>query len=221
MGLAIAQAAKKMGNSVVIAGRSQEKLAMAQKILDGVEAHTVDVRDEKSVKLFFDKVGAFDHLVLTAASFIMGPFLKLNTADVRSYFDSKFWGQYNAAKHGAPFIRKGGSITFFGGAASQKPICSFAFGSALNAAIEGLTRGLALELAPIRVNAIAPGIVETPAWDLMDKKERASVFKQAGDKLLTRRIGQPEDIAEAAIYLMHCGFATGSVLYVDGGDRLI
>ena len=142
-------------------------------------------------------------------------------ADVRAYFDSKFWGQYNAAKHGAPLIRKGGSITFFGGTANQKPLCSFAFGSALNAAIEGLTRGLALELAPIRVNAIAPGIIETPAWDLMDKKERASVFKQAGEKLLTRRIGQPEDIAEAAIYLMNCGFATGSVLYVDGGDRLV
>ncbi len=151
----------------------------------------------------------------------MGPFLKMSTNDAKHFFDSKFWGQYLAAKIGAPHIRKGGSITFFCGVAGQKPFMNFAAGSAINAAIEGLTRALALELSPIRVNAISPGTVVTPVWDSVLEKERIAEFEETAKRLPAKRVGQPEDIAEAVRYLIQCGYATGSIVYVDGGTRIV
>ena len=141
--------------------------------------------------------------------------------EAKQFFDSKFWGQYLAAKHGAPHIRKGGSITFFCGVAGQKPFMHFSTGSAINAAIEGLTRALALELSPLRVNAISPGTVVTPVWDVVPEQARLTEFEETAKKLPAKRVGQPEDIAQAAVYLIQCGYATGSIVYVDGGGRII
>jgi len=221
MGLAIAKMMKDQGSEVIIASRSKEKLEKAKKAIGNVKIYVLDSTSEKELEKFFSSIGPFDHLVITAADFIMGPFLKLKTEEARKFFDSKFWGQYSAAKHGAPRIRKGGSITFFGGTASQKPMMDFAFGSAINSAIEGLARALALELAPIRVNAIAPGTIETPVWNVVPEKERLAIFRKTAEKLPVKRIGKPEDIAEVAAFLINCGFITGSTIYVDGGDHLI
>ena len=120
------------------------------------------------------------------------------------------------------FVRlEGGSITFFCGVAGQKPFMHFAAGSAINAAIEGLTRALALELSPIRVNAISPGTVVTPVWDGLPEKERLAEFEETARRLPVKRVGQPEDIAKAVCYLIQCGYATGSIVYVDGGARIV
>lgn len=221
MGLAIAKLLKAQGHEVVIAGRSQEKLQHACKAIGKSEGYVLDITKEKQIEQFFSKIGPFDHLVITAAAFKMGPFLTMKTEEAKEFFDSKFWGQYSAAKYGAPQIRKGGSITFFCGVAAQKPFLYFSAGSAINAAIEGLTRALALELGPIRVNAIAPGTIATPVWDVVPEKERAAQFKETARRLPVKKVGQPEDIAHAALYLINSGFATGSIVYVDGGDRLI
>ena len=97
----------------------------------------------------------------------------------------------------------------------------FSAGSAINAAIEGLTRALALELSPLRVNAISPGTVATPVWDVVPEQARLTEFEETAKKLPAKRIGQPEDIAQAAVYLIQCGYATGSVVYVDGGARMV
>jgi len=221
MGLATAQMLHSLGHDIVIASRSQDKLKKAKKIIGKVDSHVLDVTKEKDVTRFFDSIGPFDHLVTSAASFVMGPFLKLSLDDAKHFFDSKFWGQYLAAKHGAPHIRKGGSITFFCGVAGQKPFVNFSAGSAINAALEGLTRALALELSPIRVNAICPGTVVTPVWDVLSKQQRLKEFEETAERLPAKRVGQPEDIAQAVSYLIQCGFATGSIVYVDGGARII
>ncbi len=221
MGLATAQLLSKLGHEIVIASRSKDRLEKARKLIGKAECHELDVTKEADLSRFFDSIGDFDHLVTSAANFIMGPFLKLPLAEAKQFFDSKFWGQYLAAKHGAPHIRKGGSITFFCGVAGQKPFPNFSVGSAINAALEGLTRALALELSPIRVNAIAPGTVATPVWDSLPEEERSKEFAKAAARLPTKRIGHPDDIAKAVAYLIQCGFASGSVVYVDGGERIV
>ncbi len=221
MGLATAKMLHSLGHEIVIASRSKDKLKKAVQEIGKAESCILDVTNEKDIARFFDFVGPFDHLVTSAASFTMGPFLKMPSNEARDFFDSKFWGQYLAAKLGAPHIRKGGSITFFCGIAGQKPFMHFAAGSAINAAIEGLTRALALELSPIRVNAISPGTVVTPVWDGLPEKERLAEFEATARRLPVKRVGQPEDIAKAVCYLIQCGYATGSIVYVDGGARIV
>lgn len=221
MGLATAQMLHALGHDIVIASRSQDKLEKAKKMIGRADAHVLDVTKEKDVSRFFGSIGPFDHLVTAAASFVTGPFLALPLDNAKQFFDSKFWGQYLAAKHGAPYIRKAGSITFFCGVAGQKPFMHFSVGSAINAALEGLTRALALELSPIRVNAVAPGTVVTPVWDVLPEQQRLKKFEEIAEQLPAKKVGQPEDIAQAVSYLVQCGYATGSIVYVDGGARLI
>ena len=126
-----------------------------------------------------------------------------------------------AAKYGAMAIRQGGSITMFAGVASEKPLPGLVAYAAVNGAVEGLCRTLALELAPLRVNAISPGIVMTPAYAGMPGDEREAMFGAMAAKLPVRRVGRPEDIARTVLYLMQNGYTTGTVIQIDGGHRLV
>jgi NAD(P)-dependent dehydrogenase (short-subunit alcohol dehydrogenase family) len=221
MGLAAAQLMANQGYEIAIASRSKAKLAAAAKSIGQAEIHELDLRDEGAVAQFFKTFPAFDHLVLTAADFTMGPFLTLDTAEARQFFDSKFWGQYHAVKHAAPKIKPGGSITLFSGIASDKPTQGLSCASAINGAIESLTQTLAVELAPLRVNAISPGVIVTPVWNDMPEKERTAYFQKAGARLPVKAVGQSEDIAQAVRFLIECPFVTGEILHCDGGGRLI
>ncbi len=221
MGLATAKVAAAGGASVIIASRSEEKLRKAKNEIDGdVNIITIDTVDEESVKGFFEKVGEFDHLATPGSEAAMGPFLELDTSTARKAFDSKFWGQYHAAKYGARKIRGGGSITFFAGIWSQKPVPGSSVITAINSAIEGLGRALAMELAPIRVNTISPGIVDTPIYSSMTPAAREAMFKEAASSIPLKHIGRAEEIAHTVLYLMSNGYTTGSTLYVDGGATL-
>ncbi len=222
MGLATAHAAAEAGAYVLIAGRSKERLHKAMEEIDGdVDGHTLDVTKEDEVRDFFAGIGTLDHLVTTAASGVAGPFLQLESAAVREVIESKFWGQYFAARYGAPRIQPGGSVTMFAGVASEKPLPGLVAYAAVNGAIEGLCRTLALELAPVRVNVVSPGIVMTPAYSGMSEQERHALFASLAEKLPVRRVGQPDDAAQAVLYLMRSGYTTGTVVSVDGGHRLI
>lgn len=218
MGLAAAKAVSDGGGAAVIVGRSVQKLERAKAQLNELaEAHSVDVTDESRLEAFFAEIGPFDHLVVSAAEFHVGPFLELDVQAARTTMDSKFWGQYCAAKYGAPHIREGGSITFFSGAYSQKAPAGYAILASVNAAVEALGKTLAVELSPIRVNVISPGIVDTPVFDSMPEEQKAGLFSSIAATLPAKRIGKPEDIAQTVVYLMKNKFTTGSVIYVDGG----
>ncbi len=218
IGFASAQLAAAEGASVVIASRSEEKLRRAKEKIGGsVESFTVDVTEEESVKQLFDRVGEFDHLATPGSEAAMGSFLKLAIPKARRAFDSKFWGQYYAARHGAPKIRSGGSISFFAGIWSQRPVPGSSVVTAINSAIEGLGRALALELAPIRVNTISPGIVDTPIYAGMATEKREAMFHEAAASIPIKRVARPEEIAQTVLYLMSNTYTTGSTLYVDGG----
>jgi NAD(P)-dependent dehydrogenase (short-subunit alcohol dehydrogenase family) len=219
MGLAAAANLAQAGAQVVIASRSAEKLDKARRSMHGdVRTHILDMRDEAAVEAFFAQLGAFDHLVISAADAVFGPFLEVPVAAVGKFLESKFLGPYRVARYAAPHMAKDGSITFFSGAASQRGTPGLAAGSAINAAIEALGRSLAVELAPIRVNTVAPGLIVTPVWDgIMGEQERDEFFKHAAAKLPVKRIGTPEEVAHAVRYLIENTYTTGTVLFPDGG----
>jgi len=221
IGLATAKAAASEGAQVVIASRSEEKLRKAAAEIKGkVESIPVNTLEEASVKALFERTGEFDHLATPGSEAAWGPFLELDLRPAKSGFDSKFWGQYLAAKHGAPKIRPGGSITLFSGAYSQRPGRGASLLSAINSAVEGLGRALAVELSPIRVNVISPGLVDTPIYSGMPEEKRKAMYTAVAASNLVKRIGRPDDIAETALYLMTNGYTTGSTLYVEGGIML-
>lgn len=221
LGLGIAKAAAAAGAHVIIASRSPERLARAKAEITGsVEALTLDVRDEAAVKVFFDRLDPFDHLATPGNEGARGPFLEMATSAARAGFDSKFWGQYLAAKYAASKLRAGGSIVLVAGTNSQRPGRGSVVMAAINSAVEGLARGLAVELAPIRVNCISPGPVDTPLWSKLPAEQRDALYRTSAAELPVGRIGRPEDIALAALYLMQDGFVTGTTLFVDGGRTL-
>ena len=221
IGLATASAAAEQGAKVLIASRSREKLERARGEVGGrVGIFVLDVTREEEVRSFFERAGAFDHLVTTAAEGTTGPFLDLAWEEVQALFESKFWGQYWAARHAARQIREGGSITFFSGVAAKKPLPGFSSFAAVNGAINALARALAVEIAPVRVNVVSPGIVDTPAYGEMAAAARQEFFERTAAALPVGRIGTPAQVAEAVLFLMRNSFTTGAVLDVDGGGRL-
>jgi len=219
MGQATAKLLAEQGASVTIASRSKEKLrAAAEAIGHSVVTCELDMTDETQVQAFFEMTGSIDHLVITASDAVMGKFLEVPLIQARRFFDSKFWGQYMTARAAAPKIPAGGSITFFAGAASRRATPGLSCGSAINAAMEALSNTLAVELAPIRVNTISPGLILTPVWDsLMDPQTKQAVLNESAEKLPLRRIGTSEEIAHAVLFLLENTYMTGSVLFVDGG----
>ncbi len=219
IGLATAKEAISRGAEVVIASRSEEKLKKAeQEIGKSVTSTVLDIANEQEIKDFFDQLGPFDHLTITGGVTSHGGFLDLESDAVRNSFTSKFFGQYFAARYGAPHIREGGSIVLISGQVGRRPAMNSVAVGAVNGAIESLGRALALELAPIRVNTLSPGLIKTPRHEALGTPEkREQFFAEIAKGLPAKRIGEPIDAAEAILFLMTNRFTTGTTLAVDGG----
>ena len=222
IGLAIAKALVNSRAQVVIASRSSNKLDEAQRTLGvNTAAYQLDVAQEEKVQQFFEDIGLFDHLVCTAVIGTNAPFLEMDTADARTVFKTKFWGQYYAARYGAPKIRPGGSITLFSGIASHKPVEGLSAIAAANGAVEALCRSLAVELGPIRVNAVLPAVIDTPQYDRMPDEKRKKYLEHYGAKLPVKHPGNPDDVAATVLYLILNAHTTGTLAEVNGGYRLV
>ncbi|MCF8888634.1 SDR family oxidoreductase [Priestia megaterium] len=209
------------GAEVIIASRSKNKLQNAKEQLGArATAFTLDTTQEQQVQSFFEKVGQFDHLVVSAAETSSGSFLDTNTTQARQLFENKFWGQYYAAKYGAPKVLPHGSIILFSGVVAYKSVVGSSMLGAVNAAVSNLAQTLALELAPIRVNIISPGIIDTPSRNKMPEEIRNHFYATMGNKLPVKRIGRAEDVAQSVLYLLQNSFVTGTVLHVEGGHIL-
>lgn len=222
IGLATAQAAAREGASVVIASSRKARVDEALKSLPGAEGHALDLSDERAVKNFFAALGAFDHLVFTAGENLqLGKLADTDVEAARRFFDLRYWGAFMAAKYGSSTIRPGGSIVFTSGLAGQRPHAGWALGASICSAMEGLTRALAVELAPLRVNIVSPGVVRSPLWDNMTEADRAALYRQMEEHLLVGHVGETEEVAEAYLYLMRQTYGTGHVLVVDGGGALV
>lgn len=222
MGKATAKLALHHGATVEIIGRTKAKLDEAQDELssDRLTTKVLDMTDEDAVKAFFkDKpLQSLDALIISASSAVHGPFVEATTADIEKMFASKFMGPFKVAREAVSRIKEGGSITFFSGVLSRRPGTNGAGLAAVNAAVEGLSRALALELGPsIRVNTLSPGMTRTGAYAHMSPEARDRMFASAAAALPLKRVADPEDIAEAALFLSMNPFTTGHVLDIDGG----
>ncbi len=218
IGLATAELAKKEGADVVIASRNAQRLkSAADKI--GATDIAADVTSDESVADLFRKCGLVDHVVVTAAQLRTGPFKTVAMDDVRATMESKFWGAWRVARFAE--IRPGGSLTLVSGYLSTRPRPGAAIVGAVNGALESLTKSLALELAPIRVNAVSPGTIDTPIRASMPEAARRDMLAKIAASLPVGRVGESEDIAQQILTFMTLGFATGSVVYIDGGALVI
>ncbi len=223
MGFALAQACLAAGAAVTAVGRDAAKLALARDRLPGLATVAADITDEGQVAALFGGAGALDHIVTTAAD-IDGAYRllpELEIAAAQRVVASKFLGPLMLAKYGAPVLASGGSITFTSGIAAYRPAPRGSVVAAINAALEGLVRALAVELAPIRVNAVSPGWVDTPVWQSVAGDAKDEMLAGMARRLPVGRTGEPEEIADAIAFLMGNGFVTGEVLHVEGGHRLI
>lgn len=222
MGLATAKAAAEAGAKVTLAARKQDRLERAAiGIGQGAQAIVADIGDEQAIKSLFAQVGSVDHLVTTAADLTFAPIEQLCGADAQRVVTSKILGPFYAVKHAAPRLSRTGSITFFSGFSAWKPVPHTALIAAVDGALAAFCCSLAVELAPIRVNVIAPGVVETPMWQGVPEEQRKAFLATVSEQLPVGRIGSPADMANAALYLMQNSFITGTVLHVDGGHQLV
>jgi NAD(P)-dependent dehydrogenase (short-subunit alcohol dehydrogenase family) len=223
IGLATAQAAARQGANVVIVSSRKDRVEAALATLPpGAEGHVADLADENAIRALFDRLGQFDHLVFTAGENLqIGSLAATDLDAARRFFATRYWGAFCAAKYGSGKIRAGGSIAFTSGIAGQRPHAGWALGASICSAMEGLTRALAVELAPIRVNIVSPGVVKTAMWGNVSEAERAALYKDTAERSLTGHVADADEIAQAYLYLMRQGYSTGQVLVVDGGAVLV
>ncbi|HET6340192.1 MAG TPA: SDR family oxidoreductase [Polyangiales bacterium] len=224
IGLGVAEALLQDGAAVTLIGRSQEKLRAARESLgDRVKAIAADVTNEDQVKRLFDESGTIDHLVVTRGVAPVGaPIESLDLDSARHFIDVMLVSALSLAKHAAPHVRRGGSITFTSGISKDKPPTR---GGAVVAAVAGsmgyLAHALALELAPTRVNVVSPGWVETPMWEEIAGPAKNQMWADMAKQVPAGRIAKPADIAKAYTFLLGSELTTGIVLKIDGGHALI
>src|SRR6201986_2584666 len=223
IGLAVAEQASSPGADVVIVSSNPERVQKAVQSLGGrVEGETADLSDERAVAALFKKLGPLDHLVYTAAdSLQLRGLADTDLTLARSTFELRYWSALAAVKYASPNIRKGGSVVLTTGIAGQRPHKGWVIAASVCGTIEALTRALAVELAPIRVNAVSPGVVRTDLWQSMAAPERERLFESVGNSLPVGRVGEAHDIAQAYVFLMQEEFSTGQIVVVDGGTVLV
>lgn len=223
-GSGIAQAitllARAEGARVIVAGRDRAKLATAYADEDGIVAETVDVLDDDSIVGLAERAGRIDHLISTVSARARGKLADLDRADLRMSFDTKVIGPTMLAKHFAPRIEAGGSIVLFSGVNAFKVTAGYLGVAITNGAVDFLTRSLALELGPVRVNSISPGVIDTGIWDALGEQGKRDYFAELTTHNPARRIGTVDDIASAVLFAMTNTFLTGVTLRVDGGEPL-
>lgn len=223
IGEAAATAFAARGAAVIIAGRSKERLDQAaQRIGHPVQVTELDATNYPALDGFFAGTGMIDHLVLAASpgAVGVGPIAALDEPALRQAFDGKFFAHVKAIQAALPRLRPDGSITIVTAASARAAFAGTAGIAAVNGALETIVAPLAVELAPLRVNAVSPGIIDTPWWSGMPADQRRAYFSAAAAATPVRRVGRPDDVADAIVYLAGAGFVTGTVLECTGGSHL-
>ncbi|KLO08232.1 NAD-binding protein [Schizopora paradoxa] len=214
-------------SEVVVASSTKEKVdAAVSKLRAVITEHglvgkadglVVDATKTEDLKEAMAKVGELDHLVWTSVAGPLRP-TPLDGSDLvenKSMFDLQFWGLATAVQ--VAKIRPGGSITATSSTSKIRPHPSYGLLCALNGTISTFARGLAVDLAPVRVNAVCPGLVKTELWDGLSKEVNDHIFGQALQKSLVKHIADADEIADAYLFCMKCRYVTGQTIVVDGG----
>ncbi|NJK52126.1 MAG: SDR family oxidoreductase [Cyanobacteria bacterium CRU_2_1] len=220
IGFETARLALQQGATVTIAGRSEEKLEKAKfHLIGNVQTVVADITNETSVNRIFAGLDRIDHVFIPAGGLSMGKILDTDPNEFRQGLEERIFGALYVVRAAVPKMPKHGSITLISGVRADRPIPGTTMTTVGVAAAEALTRSLALELAPIRVNAVAPGWTDTPLVSNVLGDNYDAVIRAVSEKIPVKRIGKSEEVAEAVIMLMHNGFINGEVLHIDGGER--
>jgi NAD(P)-dependent dehydrogenase (short-subunit alcohol dehydrogenase family) len=223
IGMATAKAAASEGAKVIIVSSNQQRVDSAlTELPDNAEGYAIDLGREQNIKTFFDGIGTFDHLVYTAGENLSLIYLNnLDLEKAHDFFNLRYWGALASLKYATPHIARGGSVSLMSGTASARPGAGWLLGASICGAMDGLTRTMAIELAPIRVNAVAAGVIKTNLWNGLSEADREGMYKSLSETLPLKRVGEAEDIALAFTYLMQQPHVTGQILTVDGGTVLV
>jgi NAD(P)-dependent dehydrogenase (short-subunit alcohol dehydrogenase family) len=220
IGLATARQLLQRGDTVHIVGRDKERLDAASS--RGLIGHQADGGDPSAIGAVVEAVGSIDRLIITlSGSEGPGPIGDLDLGMLRRAFDAKFWAHLVTLRAALPYLVAGGSITLLGAVSARAGMPGTAGIAAINGAVEALVKPLAVELAPIRVNAVSPGLVDTPWWSGLPAEARQAWFAQAASVLPARRVATADDVAEAVVLAATNPNITGTVIEADGGARLV
>ncbi len=219
MGRGVAQAALELGADVIVTSRSQQKADQAAKQL-GCRAEIIDIYDDKSVSDFFDRIGHFSHLMITAGAVGRSSFSETPPDEADRFMQGKVWGTHRCIWHAKDRMNQDGSITLITGGYSQ--IIDDKAGHVHTAfkAMEAMAQVAAVSLAPIRCNVIRPGFIDSDLWSGMTDEERDQLRNTEREKTMIGRIVEPVEFGRFAVALMQTPVVTGAVIPVDGGRHL-
>ncbi|RFM35564.1 SDR family oxidoreductase [Chitinophaga silvisoli] len=218
IGLATAKLLAEKGASVIITGRSEDKLAKALETAPGINATSLDSTDSNALETFFSQTGHFNHLILTLSSAKGGgPFATMDLNDLRAGFDGKFWPHLQTIQAALPWLDKNGSITIVSAASSTAILPGTSGLAAINGALEVMVPILAKELKPLRINAVSPGVIDTEWWNFLNRDERKATFENYAQGIAVGRIGNPQDVSNLIETVVNNSYINGAVLNVNGG----
>lgn len=222
LGREVALLCSSLGAEVYIGGRTGRKLeSVSEAAPDRIRWKTVDTGCIDSLESFFSEIECVDYLFNTTGDYITGPMMEISSSEAKSAFEAKFWGQYNAVRAAVPRMHDGSAIVLMSGADGARPTVATPAYVACNAALEGLGRGLAVELAPIRVNTLSPGAMDGNFWATRKSEaERSEAFERYSRLNTLKRVGTETEVAEAVVFLFANTYTSGTTLYVDGGLTL-
>jgi NAD(P)-dependent dehydrogenase (short-subunit alcohol dehydrogenase family) len=221
IGLGTARRARAEGANLILTGRDPERLQRAASELGAVST-AFDATDFERLGRFFDELPTpIDHVLVTAGRPYYGRLADMDFAQARRFVDEHLLLALQVARNAADKVRPGGTLLFMSGTGGRRPAPGFALISALTAALPALTANLALELAPVRVNLIAAGFVDTPLSASLLGDELESRRNQLGATLPIRRVVQPADVAALAVHIMTNTALTGATYDIDGGQQLV
>ncbi len=211
------------GATVIVNGRNRAKLdQVREQFGPQISIAAFDAGNSEERTRALSEIGAFDHLVVALSGGKgAGPFSQVTQPDLRSGFEGKFWVHFSLAQESLDYLSPTGSITFVSAISARAANPGTAGLSAINSAIEGMVKPLAVELRPRRVNAVSPGVIDTPWWNWMQEDDKQATFAKFAAATPTGRIGNPEDVAQSIVFLIGNSFMTGCVLECDGGLRLV
>ena len=223
IGLATAKAAAGLGAAVTVVSRRPASVEAALADLPpGTTGRSADLTDAGQVGELIAGLGPIDHLVFTAGEpLALMSIGRLDLDQAREFFALRYFGALSAVRAAVPQLRARGSITLTTGIAARRPGPGWAVAASICGAVEALTRALAVELAPIRVNAVSPGVVRSPLWASMTRESRDQLYRDTAAAIPAGRVGEVDDIAQAYLFCLTQPFATGSILTVDGGAVLV
>jgi NAD(P)-dependent dehydrogenase (short-subunit alcohol dehydrogenase family) len=215
IGYATAAAATARGASVVIVSRSAERAAARL----GAQGRAADLTDPDAVATVLAGLGVIDHLVYTAGEALsLMPLAGFDLGRAHGFFELRYFGALSAVRAALPRLRPGGSITLTTGTAGDRPTPGWSVAASICGAVESLTKALAVELAPIRVNAVKPGVTRSPMWGAGEAVDQ--LYAETAKVVPLGRPGEVTDVAEAIVYLMAQSYTTGAILPVEGGALL-